>query len=92
MRRWEGSKKDIAEDRKLAKKSGMSLRNWERSGADKKHDAPKRRALKKGPGGATNVMPKGSTRPIPGSAGVKENKKTSRAQRVARMEKRDERV
>lgn len=34
----EGSKKDRAEDKKLAKKSKMTLKQWEKSGADKKHD------------------------------------------------------
>jgi len=43
---WEGSAKDTAEDRKLAKSRGMSMAQWERSAADKKHDAPK--AMKKG--------------------------------------------
>lgn len=48
-----------------------------------------KKAAKEGPGNATSVSPKGKTVPIPGSAGVKENKKASRAQRIARMEKRN---
>ncbi len=34
----EGSEKDKAEDKKLAKKAGMSMKQWEKSAADKKHD------------------------------------------------------
>lgn len=36
---WEGSEEDKEEDKKLAKKHKMSLKDWEKSDADKKHDA-----------------------------------------------------
>lgn len=34
----EGSAKDVAEDKKLAKASGMSMKDWEKSDMDKVHD------------------------------------------------------
>lgn len=35
---FEGSKKDVAEDKKLARASGMSMKTWEKSAMDKAHD------------------------------------------------------
>lgn len=49
MEKWEASARDLAEDKKLAKKRGMSLEAWEKSNADKKHDRQQSMAgLKKG--------------------------------------------
>lgn len=48
---WEHSKKDLNQDRKLAKKHGMSMEKWEKSALDKKHDAQQStEGLKKGGG------------------------------------------
>jgi hypothetical protein len=40
----EGSAKDVMEDKKLAKKHGMTMKEWEASDADKKHDMPAKKA------------------------------------------------
>jgi hypothetical protein len=46
---WEGSKKDEAQDRMLAKKYGISMEAWEKSAKDKKHDKQQSmEGLKKG--------------------------------------------
>ena len=49
MAMFEGSAKDVREDKKLAKKRGMSMKDWEASDADKKHDKQRSmKGLKKG--------------------------------------------
>jgi hypothetical protein len=42
----EGSAKDMMEDKKMAAKRGMSMKEWEASSADKKHDMPSAGKLK----------------------------------------------
>lgn len=42
MKMFEGSAKDTREDKKLAKKAGMKMADWEKSSADVKHDMPKK--------------------------------------------------
>ena len=37
-KKWEGSAKDLSQDKKLAKKRGESLADWEKSSEDTKHD------------------------------------------------------
>jgi hypothetical protein len=47
--KWEGSAKDVREDKALAKKHKMSYSDWEKSSMDKKHDKQKSmKGLKKG--------------------------------------------
>lgn len=41
MAAWEGSAADEAQDKRLAKKHGMSMAAWEKSDMDKKHDRQK---------------------------------------------------
>jgi len=48
-KQWEGSAKDLAQDKKLAKKHKMSFSAWEKSAMDEKHDKQQSmKGLKKG--------------------------------------------
>ena len=48
-KQWEGSAKDLAQDKKLAKKHGMTFNEWEKSSLDVKHDKQQSmKGLKKG--------------------------------------------
>ena len=49
MAQFEGSSKDVKEDKKLAKKNKMSMYDWEKNPKDAKHDKQKSmKGLKKG--------------------------------------------
>ena len=54
---WENSKEDLMQDKKLAKKRGMSLATYEKSPADKKHD--KQQSMKGLKAGGTAKYAKG---------------------------------
>lgn len=45
MAKYEGSAADRAQDKKMAKKKGMSLKTYEKSGIDKKADKAGQRKL-----------------------------------------------
>jgi hypothetical protein len=47
MARFEGSKTDKAQDKKEAKKRGMSLKQWENSAADRAMDKKGAKKMKK---------------------------------------------
>ena len=53
---WEGSKEDVSQDKKLAKKRGMTMKEWEASDADTKHDTQKSMKGLRGGGLATRGM------------------------------------
>lgn len=62
---WEGSKKDMEQDRRLAKKNKMSMKEWENSSMDEKHDA--QRGVKGLRGGGLAVKGRGMSLNMGGS-------------------------
>ena len=80
--KFEGSPKDVAEDKKLAKKHHMSMKDWEKSEMDEEHDEQQSmKGLKKGgrtkrdTGGRTNagkgvVININDSRSHPGAGGL----------------------
>lgn len=48
MKRYEGSAKDRAEDKRGARKLGVSLTKYERTARDRKEDRKGQQALRKG--------------------------------------------
>lgn len=61
---WEHSKADLKQDKKLAKKHGMSMEKWEKSDLDAKHDEQQSTEGLKNGGKAGNYT--GGTRPTGG--------------------------
>lgn len=78
---WEGSAKDLSQDKKLAKKHGMSFSDWEKSSMDTKHDKQQTMAgLKRG--GAVKKMASGGATFRSAANGIASKGKTKGTQIV----------
>jgi hypothetical protein len=76
---WEGSAKDLSQDKKLAKKHGMSFADWEKSSMDEKHDKQQTMAgLKRG--GAVKKMASGGATFRSSANGIAQRGKTQGTQ------------
>jgi hypothetical protein len=77
--KFEGSAKDEMQDKKLAAKRGMSMKEWEASKADDKHDSQKSMKGLKAGGKAEEAHVKGCMcKACGGSAGYKNGGKTEK--------------
>jgi hypothetical protein len=76
---WEGSAEDLKEDKKLAKKHGMSFADWEKSSMDEKHDKQQNmKGLKRG--GTVKKMASGGATFRSSANGIAQRGKTKGTQ------------
>lgn len=76
---FEGSKKDVREDKKLAKKHGMTMKEWERSKMDEKHDRQRSMKGLKSGGECVSDGELQGTRPTGGRKARKDGGRTGKA-------------
>ncbi len=93
MARFEGSAKDEREDRAMAKKRGMSMKEWEASAEDREHDRKGQPSMKKHKRGipvkahtrSPSVGPRKPRFPTPGQNEFSPEQETAMRQGMARM-------